>query len=179
MSGHGLSKKKQVDYQRKSPEHFFGEVKLQESRPLPSSEPMVPVPVPTTSGKKLALEAPSTLTLLEDSASVHLIPLENLQGAVSTFTCWGSPLAVVEDQNQLRGLVSKLSICCYVCGKFSVITDPYQKGDLENNTKSVLAMRAIGKGRAIPETFCGMMGMLPPISQRAYTTQNEKLFGSR
>ena len=26
------------------------------------------------------------------------------------------------------------------------------------------------------ETFCGMMGMLPPVSQRAYTTQNQKLF---
>ena len=26
------------------------------------------------------------------------------------------------------------------------------------------------------ETFCGMIGMLPPVSQRAYPTQNQKLF---
>ena len=37
-------------------------------------------------------------------------------------------------------------------------------------------MRVIGKGRAGLETFCGMMGMFPPVSQRAYTTQNQKLF---
>ena len=111
------------------------------------SEPMTPVPVPTTSGKKITLEASSTLTPWEDSASLHLIPLGSLQGAVSAFTCCGSPLAVVEDRNQRRGLVSKLSICCSVCGKSSAITDPYQKRDLETNTKFVLAMRAIGKGR--------------------------------
>ena len=122
-------------------------VKPPESSPVPSSEPMTPVPMPTTSVKKITLEASSTLTPLEDFPSLHLIPLGSLQGAVSAFTCCGSPLAVVEDGNQRRGLVSKLSICCSVCGKFSAITDPYQKRDLETNTKSVLAMRAIGKGR--------------------------------
>ena len=142
MPGKGLSKKKRVDYQWKYPKRFLGVVKPTESRPVPSSEPMAHVPVPTTSGKK----------------SIHLIPLGSLQGAVSAFTCYGSPLAVVEDRNQRRGLVSKLSICCSVCGKSSAITDPYQKRDLETNTKSVLTMRAIGKGRAGLETFCGMMG---------------------
>ena len=122
-------------------------VKPPESSPVPSSEPMTPVPVPTTSGKKMALKASSTLTPLEDSASPHLIPLGSLQGAVSAFACYDSPLAVAEDRNQRRGLVSKLSICCSVCGKSSAITDPYQKRDLETNTKSVLGIRAIGKGR--------------------------------
>ena len=147
MPGQGLCKKKWVDYQRKRPKRFFGVVKPPESRPVPSSEPMAPVPVPTTSGKNIALEAPSTLTPLEDSASLHLIPLGSLQGAASAFTCCGSPLAVVEDRNQRRGLVSKLSISCSVYGKSSAITDPYQKRDLATNTKSVLAMRATGKGR--------------------------------
>ena len=62
-----------------------------------------------------------------------------------------------------------------MCGKSSAITYPYQKRDLETNTKYVLVMRAIGKGRAGLETFCGMMGMLPPVSQRVYTTENQKL----
>ena len=101
---------------------------------------MAPVPVLTTSGKKIALEAPSTWTPLEDSASLHLVPLGSFQGAVSAFICCGSPLAVVEDRNQRRGLVSKLSICCSVCGKSFAITDLYQKRDLEPNIKSVLSM---------------------------------------
>ena len=147
MPGQGLFKKNQVDYQQKYPECFFGVVKPPESRPVPSSEPMGPVPVMTTSGKKIALEAPSTLTPLEDSASLHLIPLGSLQGAVSAFTCCGSLLTVIEDRNQRRESVSKLSICCSVCGKSSAITDPYRKRDLETDTKSVLAMRAICKGR--------------------------------
>ena len=90
MPGQGLSKKKRVDYQRKRTKRFFGVLKPPESRPVPSGEPMAPVPVPTTS-KKIALEAPSTLTPLEDFASLHLIPLGSLQGAV------------VEDRNQRRG----------------------------------------------------------------------------
>ena len=124
MPDHGLSKKKRVDYQRKRHKRFFGVVKPPESRPVPSSEQMTPVPVPTTSGKTIALKAPSALTPLEDSASLHLISLGSLQGAVSAFTCYGSPLAVVDDRNQRRGLVSKLSSCCSVCGKSFVITDP-------------------------------------------------------
>ena len=32
------------------------------------------------------------------------------------------------------------------------------------NTRSVLAMRTIGKGRAGLESFCGVMDMLPPVS---------------
>ena len=144
MPGHGLSKKKRVDYQRKRPKRFFGVVKPPESGPVSSSEPMAPVPVPTISGKKIV---PSTLTPLEDSASLYLVALGSLQGVVSVFTCYGSPLAFVEDRNQRRGLVFKLPICCSVCGKSSAITDPYQKRDLETNTKSVLAMRVIGKGR--------------------------------
>ena len=133
MPGQGRSKKKRVDHQRKCPKRFFAVVKPPESRPVPSSEPMATTlcQCQLTSGKKIALEAPSTLTPLEDSACFHLIPLGSLQGAVSAFTCCGSPLAVVEDRNQRRGLVSKLSICCSVCGKSSTITDPYQKRDLE------------------------------------------------
>ena len=37
-------------------------------------------------------------------------------------------------------------------------------------------MRAIGKGRTALETFCGLMGMLPPITKRAYASHNKKLY---
>ena len=39
-------------------------------------------------------------------------------------------------------------------------------------------MRAIGKGRTALETFCGLVGMLPPITKRAYTSHNKKLYNS-
>ena len=81
MPGQGLCKKKRMDFQRKRPKRFFGVLKPPESRLVPSSEPMAPVPVPTISGQKIAREAPSTLTPLEDSASLHMIP------------CCGFPLA--------------------------------------------------------------------------------------
>ena len=84
-------------------------------------------------------------------------------------------LTVTEDRNSGRGLVSKLSISCSVCGKSSAITDPYSKQDLEVNSQSVLAMRVVGKGRGALDTFSGLMGMLPPISQPAYSSHNKKL----
>ena len=43
------------------------------------------------------------------------------------------------------------------------------------SSKSVLAMRVVGKGRSVLETFSGLMGMLPPISQPAYSSHNKKL----
>ena len=47
--------------------------------------------------------------------------------------------------------MSNLSISSSVCGKSSAITDFYCQKDLEVNNKSVLAMRAIGKGRTALE----------------------------
>ena len=39
-------------------------------------------------------------------------------------------------------------------------------------------MRAVGKGRTALEPFCGLMGMLPPITKRAYASHNKKLYDS-
>ena len=36
-------------------------------------------------------------------------------------------------------------------------------------------MGVVGKGRSALETFSGFMGMLPPISQPAYSSHNKKL----
>ena len=75
-----------------------------------------------------------------------------------------------------QGLVSRIAICCIVCGKQSLLTtDPYCAEDQTVNTKAVLAMRTIGKGRASLETFTAMMGMLPPVSKSSYSSHNEKI----
>ena len=150
-----------------------------ESLPGPSSIPVSPVPVQTTSSKKIALEASSTSNRVDTSAEdLHLIKQGSLQGAISAFSYCGSPLTITEDRKNRRGLVSNLSISCSVCGKSSAITDSYCKKDLEVNNKSVLAMRAIGKGRTALETFCGLMGMLPHSTKQAYASDNKKLYDS-
>ncbi len=129
----------------------------------------------TASGKKIVLSATRTLKVDDSAEDFHLIRMGCLQRAASAFSCCSSPLTVTEESNSRRGLVSKLSISCSVCGKSSAITDPYSKKDLEVNSKSVIAMRVVGKGRGALETFSGLMGMLPPISQPAYSSHNKKL----
>ena len=99
--------------------------------------------------KKIALEAPSTSNRVDASAeNLYLIKLGSLQGAVSAFSCCVSPLAITEDRKNRRGLVSNLSISWS-----SAFTDSYSQKDLEVSSKSVLATRAIGKGRTALETF--------------------------
>ena len=71
--------------------------------------------------------------------------------------------------------MSKISICCTICSKKSLITDPYCEEDLEENSRSVLAMRAIGQGRAGLATFTGLMGMHPPVSASNFSTHNKRL----
>ena len=70
--------------------------------------------------------------------------------------------------------MSKVAICCMVCGKLSFLTDPYHAEEQTVNTKSILAMRTIGKRRAILDTFTAMIGMLPPVYKPSYFSHNGK-----
>ena len=109
------------------------------SKVLPSPSPAV-----TTSGKKLALAASRSSTIARSSATAstssffspsydqhdnqedyHLVKMNSLQRAVGIFSCCGYPLIVTEDRQCRRGLVSRIAICCMVCGKQSFLTDPY------------------------------------------------------
>ena len=133
-------------------------------QPGPSSQPDPPfAPRPDSSVPK------------DFTRDYHLIPLKNLMRAVGVFTCCGSPLTVSEDRKARRGFVSKLMISCTVCGKSSAITDPYQEEDQEVNTRSFLAARMTGQGRARLVTFAGMMGMLPPLHNSNYLLHNTKI----
>ena len=55
------------------------------------------------------------------------------------------------------------------------LTNPYSEEDLEVNQRSVLPVRAIGRGRSGLTTFTGFMGMLPPISQAHYISHTEQI----
>jgi hypothetical protein len=119
---------------------------------------------------------PSSALPLEDhSQDYHLIKMGSLMRAVGVFSCCGSPLTICENRSTRKGLVTKISICCSVCGKQSLLTDPYNEEDLKVNTRSVLAARVIGRGRGGLAAFTGFMGMLPPITSNHFTLHNEKI----
>ena len=82
---------------------------------------------------------------------------------------------MTEDRQCRRGLVSRVAICCMVCGKQSFLTDPYPSEDQTVNTKSILAMRTIGKGRASLDTFTAMIDMHLPVSKPSYSSHNDKI----
>ena len=121
--------------------------------------------------------------LLEDSKLMkgyRAVDCESLGKAVSEVgvcvSCQ-SPLVVLEDFGQRRGLVSTLKICCTnsECDMESKITNPYSSKAKSLNGKSVLAMREIGRGSRYMKTFFGLMDMLPPVTPRAYKKHNQAL----
>ena len=78
-------------------------------------------------------------------------------------------------QTVRKGLVSRVAISCMVCGEQSFLTDPYHAENQIVNTKSILAMRTIGKGRVSPDTFTATIGMLFPVSKPSYSCHNKKI----
>ena len=156
-----------------------------------------PVPAAATAkSKKLAISRSSSAASSEkDSSSdsdseplesgkemkgYRVVDCETLGRVVSeacVCSVCTSPLVVVEDLGQRRGLVSNMSICCSntECGKESKISDPYDSETKSLNTRSILAMREIGRGCKYMETFFGMMDMLPPVSSRSFMLHNQAL----
>lgn len=160
---------------------------LQASTPSTSAAPhasasavpgSLPISAPISrSSKKIALareaSGGSSSQSVEDNwFDYHFIRFSNLAKALKAFTCCCSPLTLTEDRSRRRGFVCKLEICCSVCGKSSNITNPY---NTEVNSRSVLAARAIGKGRADLATFAGMMGIPPPVANINFVYHEERL----
>ena len=110
----------------------------------------------------------------------HIVECKGLVRAVSALAvCNGcrAALTVTESLSTRRGLVSRMSLCCSnpECSREALITDPYSKECTDLDTRSVQGMRAIGRGRAGLETFCGMMELLPPVSASNYLVHNSKI----
>ena len=165
-----------------------------------------PIPLETAKAKKMAISyathpsQPSISTAAGDSGTesesesesdselqesmkmkgyrvVHCETLGKVVSKACVCSVCTSPLVVVEDFAQRRGLVSTLKICCTnaECGHESKISDPYSSDTKSLNSRSVLAMREIGRGGKYMETFFGMMNMLPPVSTRSYMLHNQTL----
>ena len=70
-----------------------------------------------------------------------------------------------------RGVVTRVSIHCSVCGKEGLVTDPYGEQDAAVNNRSVVAMRTIGKGQKGLETFAGFIATSPIHAYSAHTSK--------
>ena len=92
------------------------------------------------------------------------------------FAC-RSTLTLREDLVSRRGLVSTLVICCTnsMCSKEAVVCDLCSSESKHLNTRSIMGMRQIGRGRAGLESFCGYMDMLPPVMAASYKIHNERI----
>ena len=71
--------------------------------------------------------------------------------------------------------MSSIEIHCTACIWSTKLTNPYSEADLEVNKRSIVAARAIGRGRSGLATFTGLMGMLPPISYPHYMAHCQKI----
>ena len=129
---------------------------------------------PSQPGLSSSSPLPSTSAAPEDNTGdYHFIRASSLMRAISAFSCCGTPLTLTEDRRSRRGFVVKMAICCKVCGKESVIMDPYSSDDLEVNTRSLVAARMMGKGRNGLATFAGIMGMPSPLTRPHISLHNE------
>ena len=86
-----------------------------------------------------------------------------------------SSLALRESLVSRRRIVSKQVICCTVCDKKAAISDPYAPDAKQLNGRSVMAMRAIGRGQTSLQSFCGLMDILPPVAAPSYKQHNKQL----
>ena len=105
-----------------------------------------------------------------------LVRISFLKMAVSVFSCCGSALAVTEEMQSRRGLFCYVSICCTLCGNKSLVTDPYCEEDLAVNSRFILGLRVVGKGRAAMESLTGIMGMLPPLSMPRFSSHTKVIY---
>lgn len=72
----------------------------------------------------------------------------------------------------IYGLTMKINIYCNSCGLLSSTKNSKMVGKMQNasdlNRRFFLAMRFIGKGHAEAKTFCGIMDLPPPVTQKSY-----------
>ena len=69
----------------------------------------------------------------------------------------------------------KISCTNTACKKEAVLSDPYSSNAKGLNTRSIMGMRSIGRGRDHLELFCGLMDMLPPVTAVSYSEHNKRL----
>ena len=96
---------------------------------------------------------------------------EALKGSVACKECSGGPEILVEDHTRKEGLSTHPLLRCEQCGATNNIpfsTLPPSHKALTINRKSGSANKCIGSTSASLNTFCMMMDLPAPVSQKQY-----------
>lgn len=120
----------------------------------------------------------SSINLLIDSSILSSI----LSLVACCPDCQSRDIAVEIDLEKKKGLSVLLDVCCNKCGwthqsYTSKTVGPNIHGakSFEINTRSVIAMREIGRGHASLEKFCGYMNIPPPMRKNAFLENQKKI----
>ena len=116
----------------------------------------------------------------EETAGSRVVNLACLQQLISRSSvcssCRHGNLNLEEVER--HGLASVLSLACLHCGAEeteAMAEQSMQRKFYDINRKSVLAMRAVGKGREALQKICGILDVAPPVSKHSYLTHCESL----
>ncbi len=164
---------KQFQYMQKDPaqseEDSFARPSSASKRKLSSNDPTDNVGM--TSGTSSMLLRPRKTCSTSSSSGVdgseadswklsgnRIIACDKLVAFVGMIRhCNKGSLSVSEDNR--RGLLTRITVSCGGCGWSCYLADSYEKSDDSRNTRSVLAMRMIGKGEVSLQTFCVVMDL--------------------
>lgn len=136
------------------------------SRKKLSKSPHTPLSTVSSDSDDEIIEAGNKLVILEiDGVN------EALKSSVACKECSGGPVVFVEDHASKQGLCTKPSLHCEQCGVTTCIsfsTLPPSHKALTINRKSVFANKCIGGTSTSLNTFCTMMDLPLPVSQKRY-----------
>ncbi|GFQ94170.1 uncharacterized protein TNCT_484211 [Trichonephila clavata] len=161
------SARRSTDYRRKK-RRFCGN---QHSK----NETLEPVgiDVSSASSKKLCLDSCSYQSNSSESKGYLLINIDILLEELSKYLiCFYCGTKAVLKEKVLFGLVSEFYIDCDSCATQSTFkSSPVFESsnhDYEINTRITYAMRTLGVGLLGIKTFCLVMDLPPPVSQKSY-----------
>lgn len=104
------------------------------------------------------------------------ILFENLENYLVCKTCNGQ---VKIEEISVCGLSSKFQIACKICKQVNVFRNNRLIGEKSNipeiNRRAIFAMRCIGKSLTDLQTFCNIMCLQNPVSQKAYDAVNNQI----
>ena len=163
-----------------------------------ASSPVTPKPLLTASRKKLALSklhqssAEHSVSSRDsadgacssDSSSemkgLRLIDIGSLLASVNrraSCNFYSFPLSVKENLKFRKGLCTEISLSCTnpLCAGSDNSFSDRCKHSKALNARFVLVGRMCGMGLAGLETFCGVMGLPPPVTSKSYSEHNSRI----
>ncbi|GFW57085.1 uncharacterized protein TNCV_1116131 [Trichonephila clavipes] len=133
----------------------------------------VAVDVTSASSKNLCLDSNSYQSNFNESKGYRLINLDIFFKEISKhLVCFYCGSKAELKEKVLFGLVSEFYIDCNSCAMQSTFKSSpgfeSSNHDYEINTRITYAMRTLGVGLRGIKTFCSVMDLPPPVSQKSY-----------